>query len=474
MTNNTGGISPNVSGGNVYGGMQAAQGNNTVQTSTTYSSPEQKQNLAEAAAEIQALLEQLSQSYPTDTMSGKMALAAEATQRIEKNPTLMLKTISALRAGGTAALEQALSHPAASFVIAALDDWSKNIKQVTNNDLYNSQFGGGLINAESVKAGQIGGDIYNIYLKEQTVASRKPVQSQNQWQHSQHEKDLLEKSYTLQHEKVEKIRKALSFETDPSLKLKLQQQLNENEHALEELSDNLNAIEQQLQSIKNSRLEADTNVSQEAKLTFLIDGVISDIDESNLKAINALLQSISGDSSIKIISIEEGSIKLTLGGSPKALAKLVALFEEGELTEILGFPVIDVKFKGEEEAEYKAREEEYKKQLKELDNELKQALREKADSLMKVILSSNDSTMIDNQNIRHSKSCAEATTISIENTIIAPSKSFGSSLNDASIKVDGNVNNSDVNGGSIKQGIPELTKQNNLLEDKSYSHESLD
>ncbi|BAZ83629.1 hypothetical protein PN497_20335 [Sphaerospermopsis kisseleviana CS-549] len=126
MTNNPGGISQNVSGGNVYGGMQAAQGNNNVQTSTTYSSSEQKQNLAEATAEIQALLEQLSQSYPTETMSGKMALAAEATQRIENNPTLMQKTISALRAGGTAALEQALSHPAASFVIAALDDWNKN------------------------------------------------------------------------------------------------------------------------------------------------------------------------------------------------------------------------------------------------------------------------------------------------------------------------------------------------------------
>ncbi|MHC0068225.1 pentapeptide repeat-containing protein [Nostoc sp. UIC 10890] len=126
MTNNPGGISQNVSGGSVYGGMQAAQGNNNVQTSTTYSLPEQEQTLAEAAAEIQQLLDQLSQSYPTDTMSGKMALATEATQRIENNPTLMQKTISALRAGGTAALEQALSHPAASFVIAALDDWNKN------------------------------------------------------------------------------------------------------------------------------------------------------------------------------------------------------------------------------------------------------------------------------------------------------------------------------------------------------------
>nr|MDZ8056832.1 phosphodiester glycosidase family protein [Nostoc sp. EkiNYC01] len=38
---------------------------------------------------------------------------------------------------------------------------SQDPKQVTNNDLPNSQFAGGLINAESVKAGRIGGDIYN-------------------------------------------------------------------------------------------------------------------------------------------------------------------------------------------------------------------------------------------------------------------------------------------------------------------------
>ncbi len=83
----------------------------------------------EAAQDIQELLNQLSQSYPTGTESEKKALAAKATQDIENNPTLLQKTMSALKAGGTAALEQALSHPAASFVIAALDDLNKNKKQ---------------------------------------------------------------------------------------------------------------------------------------------------------------------------------------------------------------------------------------------------------------------------------------------------------------------------------------------------------
>ena len=111
---------------NIGGFVDTAQSGSQQTFNQNISAPEQKQNLAEAAAEIQQLLEQLSQSYPTNTMSGKLALAAEVTQRIENNPTLAQKTISALSAGGTAALEQLLSHPAASFVIAALDDWNKN------------------------------------------------------------------------------------------------------------------------------------------------------------------------------------------------------------------------------------------------------------------------------------------------------------------------------------------------------------
>lgn len=48
---------------------------------------------------------------------------------------------------------------------------SEDPKQVNNNDLRNSQFGGGFINADTVNAGRIGGDIYNIHFGQQTVAS---------------------------------------------------------------------------------------------------------------------------------------------------------------------------------------------------------------------------------------------------------------------------------------------------------------
>jgi hypothetical protein len=85
----------------------------------------QQQNLAEAAAEIQQLLEQLEKSYPANTITGKMQIATEAISQIDSNPTLTARILSALKAGGVSAFEQFLNHPAASFVIGALTDWKE-------------------------------------------------------------------------------------------------------------------------------------------------------------------------------------------------------------------------------------------------------------------------------------------------------------------------------------------------------------
>jgi aspartokinase len=85
-----------------------------------------KSNLSEAAAEIQQLLNQLSQTYPTTTTTEKMAVASAAIQHIENNHTLRQRVLSALKTGGIQALGQALNHPAATFVIAALEDWQKS------------------------------------------------------------------------------------------------------------------------------------------------------------------------------------------------------------------------------------------------------------------------------------------------------------------------------------------------------------
>jgi len=84
---------------------------------------QQQKTLAEAAAEIQLLLEQVSETYSTDTEVGRMKVATEVITRIENNENLLHRILSALRVGSISAFEQLLNHPAASFVIGVLQDW---------------------------------------------------------------------------------------------------------------------------------------------------------------------------------------------------------------------------------------------------------------------------------------------------------------------------------------------------------------
>ncbi len=55
----------------------------------------------------------------------RFAIATLAIKRIENDPTIKERVLSALKAGGVEALAQLLNHPAASFVIGALEDWQK-------------------------------------------------------------------------------------------------------------------------------------------------------------------------------------------------------------------------------------------------------------------------------------------------------------------------------------------------------------
>ncbi|BAY41491.1 hypothetical protein NIES2111_58870 (plasmid) [Nostoc sp. NIES-2111] len=57
---------------------------------------------------------------------------------------------------------------------------SQEPKQVNNNDLRNAQLGGGLINAENVNAGRIGGDIWNIFFGQQTTPVGNPARPKNE------------------------------------------------------------------------------------------------------------------------------------------------------------------------------------------------------------------------------------------------------------------------------------------------------
>jgi hypothetical protein len=98
---------------------------NARQQANQYNSSPENQSLAEAAKEIQSLIEQLSQTYPTDTMAEKNRFASAIVHQIDANPSLSDRILSASKAGGVAALEQFLNHPLSSFVIGAIEDWQK-------------------------------------------------------------------------------------------------------------------------------------------------------------------------------------------------------------------------------------------------------------------------------------------------------------------------------------------------------------
>lgn len=78
------------------------------------------QDLTQAAKEIKELLNQLSIDYPYQTPTEKMMLSAKAVERIENNPSLKQKVTNALKEASATALEEAIDHPAAKVLIAAV------------------------------------------------------------------------------------------------------------------------------------------------------------------------------------------------------------------------------------------------------------------------------------------------------------------------------------------------------------------
>jgi uncharacterized membrane protein len=83
--------------------------------------PEDKKTLAEAAKEIQQLLDQLSQTYPTTTAAEKSEVAAKAIGEIEKKPDVKGKVLKALKAGGVAALMELTNNPVVKILTPMLE-----------------------------------------------------------------------------------------------------------------------------------------------------------------------------------------------------------------------------------------------------------------------------------------------------------------------------------------------------------------
>ncbi len=88
---------------------------------TNYDAP--NQNLAQAAAEIQQLLEQLSQTYPTTTTTEQMVVATKAIEQIESDPTWKQRAVNALKQGTLSTLE---TNPVGAFVVGAIKGWQNS------------------------------------------------------------------------------------------------------------------------------------------------------------------------------------------------------------------------------------------------------------------------------------------------------------------------------------------------------------
>ncbi len=74
-------------------------------------------DLAQAARDIKALLDELSEEYNPNSAKGQSKIEQAALAEIKQNPTLKQRTLKALKSAGDEALEQAIQHPVAKVVV---------------------------------------------------------------------------------------------------------------------------------------------------------------------------------------------------------------------------------------------------------------------------------------------------------------------------------------------------------------------
>ncbi|WP_198166512.1 COR domain-containing protein [Picosynechococcus sp. PCC 7117] len=78
------------------------------------------QNLAQAAQDIKALIDQLEGDYASTPM-GNMQMGTEIVTRIDQNQTIKGRVVNALKEAGVETFKQAISHPVAAIVIAGVE-----------------------------------------------------------------------------------------------------------------------------------------------------------------------------------------------------------------------------------------------------------------------------------------------------------------------------------------------------------------
>jgi internalin A len=81
------------------------------------------QNLTQAAQDIKTLITQLAIDYDTTTQSGKHKLSDRILEKLEGDSTIQKRALNALKEAGKTAFEEAIDHPVAKVLVAALEGY---------------------------------------------------------------------------------------------------------------------------------------------------------------------------------------------------------------------------------------------------------------------------------------------------------------------------------------------------------------
>jgi hypothetical protein len=118
-------IDKSVKAGNVTGSaiVSGSVGRDIVVSSQNTLSTEGQKSLTEAASEIQELLDQLSETYPTKTAFEKSTVAVKAMEGLESKPSTKKKILGVLKAGGVAALTELIDNPIVNILTPMFESW---------------------------------------------------------------------------------------------------------------------------------------------------------------------------------------------------------------------------------------------------------------------------------------------------------------------------------------------------------------
>ena len=100
--------------------VDTAQSGSTQNFTQNIESSEKQKTLAQAAQEIQDLLQQLEQSYPNDTSTD---LEIKVIQQIQNNANWKQRLINAGKQGGLEFLKKSFDNPVGGLIIAAIEGW---------------------------------------------------------------------------------------------------------------------------------------------------------------------------------------------------------------------------------------------------------------------------------------------------------------------------------------------------------------